>query len=100
MTTPSIFDADALLGAIEQAVERAVQKALAPTPPAAPVSDWLKCDEAARYVRLSRVRLETLRRVGGGPDFERYGRRVRYRREALDLWIQQRATRHAGRYTG
>ena len=103
MTTAGIFDPDALVRCIETAVERAVAKALVDygiEPPARPAQDmgeWMKAVEAAKYVRLSEGHLETLRRVGNGPAFERYGRRVRYRRTDLDAWIEQRATRGGNR---
>ena len=54
-------------------------------------------DEAAADVS-SRQALETLRHEGGGPPFERNGRRVRYRRADLDEWLgSRRAGKHAER---
>jgi hypothetical protein len=52
--------------------------------------EWLRPDEAADVAKLSKARLETLRRIGGGPPFERTGRRVRYRRADLDAWLRGR----------
>ncbi len=43
---------------------------------------------AAAYVGLSPATLETLRVRGGGPTFVKLGRRVVYRREDLDTWLE------------
>jgi excisionase family DNA binding protein len=103
MATAPIFDVDALLAAIRVAVKDAVAEALVehgiepPVRPPPANGEWMKSCEAAEYVRLSEAHLETLRREGGGPHFERYGRRVRYKRADLDAWIEQRATKKGGR---
>ena len=34
--------------------------------------------------------LAKLRCVGGGPDFRRFGRMIRYERDALDIWAARR----------
>ncbi len=50
---------------------------------------------AAQYLGLSPRTLETKRTRGGGPEFEKLGRRVVYRKSALDKWRgsrQQRST--------
>lgn len=47
--------------------------------------------EAAGYLGLSARTLENWRLKGGGPAFVRMSQRcVRYRREALDLWLNAR----------
>ena len=46
--------------------------------------------EAARYLRLSHRTLKRYRVTGEGPVFNRFGGRVRYRRERLDEWAAKR----------
>ena len=47
----------------------------------------LNTEESANYVGLGVHRLEKLRISGGGPEFIKLGRSVRYERAALDSWI-------------
>ncbi|WP_373875211.1 helix-turn-helix transcriptional regulator [Methylorubrum podarium] len=47
----------------------------------------LTTQESANYVGLGVHRLEKLRISGGGPEFIKLGRSVRYERAALDAWI-------------
>lgn len=49
--------------------------------------------DAAKYVGLSPKTLERLRTKGGGPRFHKLGRRVVYREEDLEQWLQERARR-------
>ncbi|GAB5457607.1 MAG: hypothetical protein Hens3KO_06370 [Henriciella sp.] len=51
------------------------------------ISPLLSTKEAADLVCLSPRTLETLRVRGGGPEFVRLGRAIRYRPEALQAWI-------------
>ena len=51
-------------------------------------------DEAAQFLRLSRQTLELLRLQGGGPRYAKLGRSVRYRRAALDEWLESREQSH------
>ena len=53
---------------------------------------------AAEYLGLSPATLETLRCRGGGPVFVKLGRRVVYRREDLEAWMERerRASTSAG----
>lgn len=54
-------------------------------------------DERAVSQTLS-VSLATVRRwryVGGGPPFLKLGALVRYRREAIDAWLEAKAVAHA-----
>jgi len=46
--------------------------------------------EAAKRLRLSERTLERLRLQGGGPQFVKAGRSVRYRETDLEAWIAQR----------
>lgn len=43
---------------------------------------------AARYVDLSPSTLAKLRCAGGGPEYIKLGRAVRYERAALDRWVE------------
>ena len=50
----------------------------------------LTAAEAADYLRIP---IETMRRwraLGTGPRYARVGRHVRYRKAALDAWLQER----------
>jgi hypothetical protein len=42
---------------------------------------------AARYVNLSPSTLAKLRCAGGGPEYVKFGRAVRYEPAALDRWV-------------
>ena len=48
---------------------------------------------AARYVNLSPSTLAKLRCAGGGPEYIKLGRAVRYERAALDRWVASRRVR-------
>ncbi len=56
----------------------------------ATADEWFTTPEAAQHLRVSTQWLEKLRSWGGGPDFHRLGRRVLYRRSALDNWAAAR----------
>jgi len=54
-------------------------------------------EEAARYCASASSTFEKLRVFGGGPVFVKLGRRVAYRVEDLDAWIdanRRRSTSH------
>jgi excisionase family DNA binding protein len=53
-------------------------------------SHLLNQGEAARLLRLSERTLERLRVIGGGPQFVKAGRSVRYRQSDIEAWIAQR----------
>lgn len=48
--------------------------------------------EAAERVRLSETQLERLRLRGGGPDFLKIGRSVRYRERDIEAWLKLHLT--------
>ncbi|MCJ2061889.1 hypothetical protein MKK63_04135 [Methylobacterium sp. J-088] len=60
------------------------------------ISDFMNEEQARDYIKsrvghpMSRSHLRKLRCVGGGPEFEKWGRFVTYPREALDAWIEGR----------
>jgi hypothetical protein len=50
-------------------------------------------EESARYLRLQKQTLEAWRLKGIGPIFVKLGRRVVYRREALEKFMAERERR-------
>ena len=50
-------------------------------------------EEAARFLRLQKQTLEAWRLRGTGPPFVKLGRRVVYRREALERFMAERERR-------
>lgn len=51
---------------------------------------YLTNEEAAAYLRLSPRTLEKQRVIGGGPRFRKFGRRVLYAIEDLEIWAKAR----------
>ena len=51
---------------------------------------YLTTGEAARYLGLSARTLKRYRITGEGPVFHRFGGRVRYLRDDLDVWAEKR----------
>ncbi len=49
---------------------------------------YLTTEEAAAYTRIPASTLTTLRSRGGGPDYIKRGKTVRYASLALDVWMQ------------
>ena len=52
--------------------------------------EFMDTRAAAAWLGLSHRTLEGYRVSGGGPDFHRFGNRVRYRRSDLDAWAAKR----------
>jgi excisionase family DNA binding protein len=52
---------------------------------------YLTNEEAAAYLRLSPRTLEKQRVIGGGPRFRKFGRRVLYAIDDLQIWAEARA---------
>ncbi len=59
----------------------------------APLGRLLKPKEAAEYLGLGHSTLAKLRVSGGGPAFRKFGRSVRYSREDLQRWADERSRR-------
>jgi len=76
-----------MLDAIADRIADRIAARLAPPPPADEVFDTA---DAAAYLKLSKQQLEIWRSRGGGPPFLKLDRRVRYRRNELDAWMNQR----------
>jgi excisionase family DNA binding protein len=53
----------------------------------------LKPNEAAEFLGLGHSTLAKLRVSGGGPNFLKLGRSVRYSREDLQRWADERSRR-------
>ncbi|MDD7910589.1 helix-turn-helix domain-containing protein [Pseudovibrio exalbescens] len=53
-------------------------------------SKLLNVEQAAKYLSLSTSTLAKMRLSGESPKFVKMGRRVAYRQEDLDAWIEQR----------
>ena len=56
---------------------------------------FLTRSESAEYVRAlglpcSKLTLEKLASVGGGPEFQKFGNRVVYTVKALDRWVESK----------
>lgn len=49
--------------------------------------EFITQDEAAEYLKVSPKTLEGLRCRGGGPQFHKAGRQVRYTYAALEAWL-------------
>jgi hypothetical protein len=61
-------------------------------------SPFLNTRQAGAYIGLSGRTLEKMRCNGGGPEFRKHGRYVRYHIDALDAWSAahaQQSTSHA-----
>jgi len=54
----------------------------------------LTADEAAKVLGLAPSTLAKLRLSGNGPVYCKLGRRVIYRREDLDAWLESRVARN------
>ena len=105
--SPLLFPEPASLAAPSQDEEprRRRQRLTASQRPRPVLSDpgALSTPLAADYVGLSPATLETMRVRGGGPVFVKLGRRVVYRREDLDEWLnrsRQRSTSDDGQAMG
>jgi excisionase family DNA binding protein len=53
----------------------------------------LRPNEAAEFLGLGHSTLAKLRVSGGGPAFRKFGRSVRYSREDLQRWADERSRR-------
>jgi hypothetical protein len=54
-------------------------------------SRYLTNDETALFLRLSPRTLEKLRKIGGGPRYRKFGRRVLYAIDDLEAWANARS---------
>ena len=52
--------------------------------------------QSADYLDVKPITMERWRRVGGGPEYVKIGRLVRYKRSALDAFIERNTVRPAG----
>jgi predicted DNA-binding transcriptional regulator AlpA len=49
----------------------------------------LKTPEVAKKLRVTKATLESWRCRGGGPQFVKYGRAVRYRPEDIEIFLEK-----------
>ncbi len=57
-------------------------------------SPFLTTDQAAYFIGLSRRTLEKMRVHGGGPEYRKHGRYVRYHIDDIDAWSKARMKRN------
>jgi len=63
--------------------------------PDAVTTPLLSIEELAAYLQVPVATVRTWRVRGGGPPGYRVGKHVRYRREDVDTWLEQRADAQA-----
>jgi predicted DNA-binding transcriptional regulator AlpA len=61
-----------------------------PDTPEKPTGGHLDAVEAAKYMRLSRRRMDRYREDGNGPRFRKFGAKVVYTIADLDAWSAER----------
>jgi excisionase family DNA binding protein len=59
---------------------------------------FLTPKQAAGYLRVSKSYLDKLRVYGGGPTFQRFGRKILYRKSELNLWAAERCFNSTSEY--
>jgi hypothetical protein len=62
--------------------------------PSASDTENLPPREASKHTGLAEATLAKLRCWGGGPEYLKLGRKIVYRRAALDAWLAARAARN------
>ncbi len=65
-----------------------------PTPPAEFWEGFIPEGDAADYLCQSVRTIQKWRVTGGGPEFYKFGRSVRYRRRDLRQWVEDRRRAH------
>ncbi|WP_325047946.1 helix-turn-helix transcriptional regulator [Hyphomonas pacifica] len=60
----------------------------------------LNTRQAAERLGLSARTLESLRVSGGGPEYIKLGRSVRYEHDAIETWIEDRKMASTSEYNG
>lgn len=63
----------------------------APSHGTGPQYSYFDTAQAADYLKSSTRTLERFRRIGGGPKYAKTGRKVLYRRDWLDAWVESRS---------
>lgn len=61
---------------------------------------YLTPDQAAEYCHITKGYLATLRVRGDGPQYAKLGRRIVYKREWLDKWIEGNVFQSTAQYAG
>lgn len=70
---------------MSETIEEAIERATAPAEP------LMTPDEVAAYLQMPRATLQLWRAKRRGPRAYKVGRHVRYRREDVLRWLEQRA---------
>ena len=80
-------------------IERPVQPAYVSAPSIRAPKAYLSATDAAEYLGVSPATLAKWRVSGGGPQYIKLGRRVRYKRSELDDYASRRTYPHTSAYT-
>ncbi len=75
-----------------------VQIPIAPPAPSENLPRLLSVEQAAEYLGLSKNALYGLRYTGGAPVAIRVGRRLRFRLEDLEAWLEENRSEDSRRY--
>lgn len=57
---------------------------------------WMRPEAAAEYLGVETQTLAKWRCVGGGPEYFKFGRAVKYQQADLDAWLDERRYAHSG----
>lgn len=93
---PSLdYFAQQIASALLQPILEELRKGV-PHPPSAHPSaaTWLDTEQAAAHVGIKRNTLEVYRTQGGGPEYVKVGRKVKYSLAALDAWMSSKRRAH------
>ena len=66
-------------------IEEAIERAVSPSEP------LMTPDEVAAYLQMPRATLQLWRAKRRGPRAHKVGRHVRYRRDDVERWLEERA---------
>ncbi len=89
---PSEVSMEQIVETVNRAVHEALPKALEGMPQVR--AEYLSTEDAATYIGLSSFQLEQWRSQGGGPEFVKLSRLVRYPRKRLDEFMMSRLRDH------
>ena len=64
------------------------------------MQNLLNAEDAAQFLSLSQSTLAKMRLSGNSPRYVKMGRRVAYRQNDLESWIETQSFRSTAEYTG
>ena len=67
--------------------------------PSPPLNDLLSVAQTSNFLGVAASTLNKWRVVGSGPEFVRLGRRIMYRRQALEAFISDKSYPHTSAYS-